>query len=167
MITKHLADEDIQLYLDGISTTRDDFIRRHLLTCQHCQEELASYQQLYKELKDDFGYGLSAGFSERVSSKIPVSCRSSLVSQYSEIILSLFGVILGGFLAFYIIGAESVIKIFSNLNPIGFFSTDTTLNSLRFFSSILRADFHLILLAGLILIFIIAFDKIISVFRYN
>ncbi len=72
MNERHLADEQLQAYLDG---TIDDSAEAeaHLESCPRCRQEVEIYRQLYVTISQEDAPELSPDFVDRVMARLPES----------------------------------------------------------------------------------------------
>jgi len=64
---RHLTDEEIQAYLDGIKSGRAEIKPSHLDSCHHCRERLRQFEILYERLAIDETPALSGDFARQVA----------------------------------------------------------------------------------------------------
>ncbi len=100
MSINHLSDDQIQEYLDGLSS---EVTHIHLEKCAACRENLKAYQNLYKHLQGDTPFELPSDFEDKVMSNIrgqSETANSGLLTFF----LSLLGVAGAFFTIFYYYG---------------------------------------------------------------
>ena len=159
MALKHLTDEHIQEYLDG-NVSGKSWITGHLKSCSDCKEQIAEYNSLYSALEVDEKIGLSANFADVVVSKITAQVSAAFGFQIWQIILTVVGLSVGLVTAVYLIGINSVGKLFTGLGEFGkIFSSVLTVFS-NYFAEI-NLNFGLVGLAAFALIFVVFLDHFI------
>ena len=70
MNIKHISDDEIQSFLDGIDMENRALIQEHLDSCSLCQNNLKTYQQLYQSISSAEISELSPDFSDRVMAEL-------------------------------------------------------------------------------------------------
>ncbi|KPK88651.1 hypothetical protein AMJ80_10810 [bacterium SM23_31] len=68
---KHLLDSDFQDYLDGNCPPNDNFIRKHLKTCEMCRRRLEQYNILYAGLNKEIAWVLPDSFADNLIAELP------------------------------------------------------------------------------------------------
>ena len=161
MAVTHLTDAEMQDYLDGnLSQKQVAIFMKHLKTCNSCQNELHEYKNLYTELKSDAEIQLSANFSKSVISKIQQESPTISYARFRDILLSIIGLIIAVGITLYFVDLKPLTKSFSNIiNPL-VDSAIVIFTNVQNYMSILNIDINLFVVAGLILLVIIAIDHI-------
>ena len=113
------SDKVMNLYLDGMLSKQDnDDFERHLLTCNHCAEELKNLKKLYYLFPSSEETSISPDFTEKVMSEIDGSTSSNfgLMALKAISLILLFGlqgyllrgILLEGFMNFIDLGIKLV-----------------------------------------------------------
>jgi len=68
MAINHWSEEQIQEFLDGESSISKSLFEDHLKTCPVCRKSFQYYQNLYRGLKQDPKFQLSANFAQALVS---------------------------------------------------------------------------------------------------
>ena len=89
---RHLTDEEIQAYLDGMVDNLDPSLISHVDTCGHCRKTAAQYSLLYRCLSDDSSFGVITGLAPSVMKHLGLE-RSERRPLPVEIILAAAGVV--------------------------------------------------------------------------
>ncbi|HER00213.1 MAG TPA: hypothetical protein ENO22_12810 [candidate division Zixibacteria bacterium] len=95
MEIKHLADEQIQDYLDGNLAENVQVIQEHIQSCNACRAELARYKSLSAALSEDVGFELSHDFASEVVASIEEKGAERFFFRLSHIILWVTGILAG------------------------------------------------------------------------
>jgi hypothetical protein len=69
---RHLTDEEIQRYLDGVPDALDSSLRSHLGSCTHCKRAIEAYRMLYAGLEDDRSFRSHPGLASAVVRRLGV-----------------------------------------------------------------------------------------------
>ena len=88
---RHLTDEEIQAYLDGLTENLDASLISHLDTCRECRKAIDQYRLLYTCLSDDSSFGVTTGLTPSVMKRLGLK-RSQRRSLPVEIVLAAAGV---------------------------------------------------------------------------
>jgi hypothetical protein len=105
MSIKHISDEDIQSYMDGIDMENRAFIEEHLNSCTLCHNTLKAYQEVYQGISNAEIKELSPEFSDRIMADLERKMENK--SQLKET-LSLIGLFLvGSTVSFYFVNPFS------------------------------------------------------------
>jgi predicted anti-sigma-YlaC factor YlaD len=127
---EHLTDAQIQDYLDGnMSPDEQRHLCEHTDMCEGCRNNLLSYQQLYRNLKDDRDIVLSRMFTKNVLALAKKESMGEVHIKLTSVFLIFFGVIvaLNTVMYYYDFGALfNHLKQSVDLNPDYF--TDLNLN---------------------------------------
>jgi predicted anti-sigma-YlaC factor YlaD len=78
MVTNHLNDEQIQMYLDKTAHQNSSQIEAHLSSCAQCREKYLLYKDIYYELTQDKFPALSTEFSRNIMNHLAGKSRRSL-----------------------------------------------------------------------------------------
>lgn len=89
---RHLTDEEIQVYLDGMMENLDASLISHINTCGVCRKAIGQYSLLYTCLSDDSSFGVTTGLAPAVMKQLGLK-RSPRRSLPFEIILAAAGVV--------------------------------------------------------------------------
>jgi predicted anti-sigma-YlaC factor YlaD len=160
MSKRHLTDDELQSYLDSDLLDNREWIEAHLQVCEHCREELASYQELCSELTREVGFGLPPEFAESVVSKIlrpgATASRKGLLS----LLASIFALAVG----------FAALGYFTDLKPllgfaehIGYETTSLIISISSSFSqlfSALNMNTHLLLYVAMVLVLTLILDQV-------
>lgn len=151
MNIKHISDQEIQSFLDGIDMEKRALIQEHLDSCSLCQNTLKTYQEIYRSISTAEISELSPGFSDRVMADLERKLENK--SQLKET-LALIGLFLvGSIVSFYFVNPfSSLLHLFKNLFSTAIQYIDKILPTLNGYSSI-------IIMVVLILIVIEVLDK--------
>jgi anti-sigma factor RsiW len=158
MTTRHLTDAQIQDWLDGNLSAKST-VAEHLERCPRCQEEVAAYRTLFRELKHPVEFSLSPDFATNVTQQIQAG-EYRFSSQWWSGILITGGFLLAIAINVYYLGAGTIL---AGLNRI----KDTFVNFLLAFETVknaavaLNLNQSLIFVAALVLIFIFLLDRLI------
>jgi len=168
MATAHLTDEQIQNYLDGnLPHDQLSFLKGHIQSCPKCQSELAHYQDLYVELKEDVAFNLSQDFSNAVMKTIQAEAKKTFLARLWNVLLPILGVAAAIGVMLYYIDLKPFLKAFSDsLNPGKYFDS-TALNNLNQVLAKLNVNLNLIVFAGLSLLVVIFIDYLISRYKFK
>ena len=79
MVTNHLNDEQIQMYLDKTAHQNSSQIEAHLNSCAQCSEKYLIYKDIYHELAQDTIPALSAEFSRNTMNRLIGNSRKSIL----------------------------------------------------------------------------------------
>ncbi len=90
MITAHLTDAEIQLYVAESEMTSDQ-LRIHIQDCVNCQTRAANYQLLFNSIHDHAKPQFNFDLSTLVLEQLPVPKR---VFPWTGILVSVFSVLL-------------------------------------------------------------------------
>ena len=166
MVLRHLIDTEIQDYLDGnLPPIQAKIMEEHLESCNSCQNELSQYRSLYMELKNEIGINLSPNFSKSVISKIQQQSPETFYIRIRDIFLSIIGLLVAVSTSIYVVDFKPLAKAFTNI-----FSPQID-DSIEVFSNIkellvgLNINVILFIFAGVVLLVIIAIDRMI--FRHK
>jgi len=97
----HLNDQELQAYLDGLSSDKQEGIEKHLKSCTQCQISLQAYREIYHVLKTEPMPHLSVHFAAEVAADM--KSRLENRSQLKETILLLAFFLVGGGVSFYFV----------------------------------------------------------------
>ena len=155
MALKHLTDEQIQEYLDG-NVSKNSWMADHLKSCGDCEAQIVEYSSLYSALEVEEKIGLSANFADAVVSKITLQASATPGFQIWQIFLAVlgFGV---GLAAVYLIGINSVGKLFTSLGEFGKIFSSVLAVISNYFAGI-NLNFGLLGLAAFALLFMVFLD---------
>lgn len=163
MANEHVTDGQMQDYLDGnLSSEKALIFEGHIQTCQQCQTELARYQNLYAELKDDAAFALSPGFSHAVMKAVLAEAKKAWLARLWNVLLPVLGIAVGIGVIIYYVDFKPFIKAFGDsLNPARYFD-NTILTNLTDVLGKLNVNLNLIVFAGLSLLAVIGIDQLLS-----
>jgi len=156
MALKHLTDEHIQEYLDG-NVSGKSWITGHLESCVDCNEQIVKYSSLYSALKVEEKIGLSARFADVVVSKITAQASATPAFQIWQIFLAVLGFGVGLAAAVYLIGINSIGKLFTGLGEFAKIFSGVLAVIGNYFAGI-NLNFGLLGLAAFALIFMVFLD---------
>jgi len=159
MALKHLTDEQIQEYLDG-NVSKNSWIADHLKSCGDCEEQIDEYSSLYSALEVEEKIGLSANFADAVVSKITAQAPATPGFQIWQFFLAVVGLGVGLVTAVYLIGINSVGKLFTSLGEFGKIFSGVLAVISKYFVE-LNLNFGLLGLAAFALIFMVFLDHFI------
>ena len=159
MALKHLTDEQIQEYLDG-NVSKNSWIADHLKSCGDCEAQIDEYSSLYSALEVEEKIGLSANFADAVVSKITAQASAAFGFQIWQIILTVVGLSVGLVTAVYLIGINSVGKLFTGLGEFGKIFSSVLAVIGNYFAGI-NLNIGLLGLATFALIFVVFLDHFI------
>lgn len=164
MATTHLTDEQIQDYLDGnLTHYQVTFLTEHIQSCQKCQAELAQYQSLYGELKEDVPFNLSPNFSNAVMKAVQAEQKKAFWARVWNMLLPIIGIAVGIGVMMYYVDFKPFVKIFADsLNPARYFDDSEVLSELSQVLAKLNLNLNIIVFAGLSLLIVILIDYLIS-----
>ena len=166
MALRHLTDTEIQDYLDeNLSQKQTSVLKQYLESCDSCQNELSKYQYLYTGLKNDADINLSPNFSQFLISKIREESTEIFHIAFRDILFSIIGLLIAVGTTLYYVGLKPLAASFNSMlkpqvdNSIAIFSTFKQL------LAGLNININLLVFAGLILLIIIALDRILYKYR--
>lgn len=103
MAIAHWSEEQIQEFLDGKSSISKSLFEEHLKTCPVCGKSFQYYQNLYRGLKQDPKFQLSANFAQTLISRIPRFASAPARFKFSDLFIGSVGIAaLLGALIFFI-----------------------------------------------------------------
>ena len=151
MNIKHISDDEIQSFLDGIDMENRALIQEHLDGCSLCQNSLKTYQEVYRSISTAEISELAPGFSDRVMADLERKLENK--SKLKET-LSLIGLFLvGSAVSFYFVNPfTSLVNLFKALFSTTIQYIEQILPTFSGYSSI-------IIMVVLILIVIEVLDK--------
>ena len=90
MTIKHVSDDEIQDYLDGIHTVNKDQIDQHLSSCSICHNTFIAYQELYRgistaeicDLAPDFADGIMRDIKKKLENKAQLKETIALIGLF-------------------------------------------------------------------------------------
>ncbi len=163
MATEHLTDEQIQNYLDGnLPHDQLSILTAHIQSCPNCQSELAQYQELYAELKEDVSFDLSMNFSNDVIKTVQAEAKRAYMARLWNLLLPVIGIAVGIGVMIYYVDFKPSMKVFADsLNPGRYFDS-AVLSELSQVLAKLNVNLNIIVFAGLSLLAVILIDYLIS-----
>jgi anti-sigma factor RsiW len=163
MAIEHFTDEQIQDYLDGnLPHDQVSILTGHLQSCQKCQSEMAQYQSLYVELKEDVAFNLSPTFSNAVMKAVQAGAKKALLARLWNLLLPVIGIAVGIGVMIYYVDFKPFLKVFTDsLNPGRYFDS-AVLSELNQVLTKLNVNLNIIVFAGLSLLAVILIDHLIS-----
>lgn len=113
MITAHLTDAEIQLYVAEPETTSDQ-LKIHVQNCTDCQTNIANYQLLFNGIHDQakpqFDFDLTNLVLEQLPEPKPAfPWAAVLISVFSVILIALSTVFFWSYMKAIITGASTVL----------------------------------------------------------
>jgi anti-sigma factor RsiW len=97
----HLNDQELQAYLDGVISDKQEKIEQHIKSCTRCQNSLRAYQEIYRVLKNEPMPHLSVDFAAEVAADMKSKIENR--SQLKETILLLAFFLVGSGVSFYFV----------------------------------------------------------------
>ena len=156
MTKRHLTNEQIQDWLDG-NLSPQSSVAQHLEDCPQCEAEVATFQELFRELNQPPDFSLSSEFAANVTQQIEAGdYRFSTQLWYWIMIIG--GFMLGIAINVYYLGTETIL---AGLAKIG----DAFVNFLISFESVknaatsLNINQNLILVAAIVLVCTFLLDR--------
>lgn len=116
-MTEHLSHEDIQIYLDGHASYREEPIKAHLRVCEQCKRAVEEYRRLYVALADPKGFHISPSLAEAVSKRLGLRSPAPRRSSYGDVLIAAVGIITAIALTLYLTDIRSVLGILGNVRP--------------------------------------------------
>jgi hypothetical protein len=89
----HLADSEIQDYLDGNLPDRIAEIEKHLRGCKSCREKVKQYELLYSDLRTDRMPPLNPDFAGKVEAAVGRQLARERRSRLRIVLASIVGII--------------------------------------------------------------------------
>jgi hypothetical protein len=113
MITAHLTDAEIQLYVAEPEMTSDQ-LKIHIQDCANCQTRAANYQLLFNGIHDHAKPQFNFDLSTLVLEQLPKPKRAFpwaavFISVFSVILITLLGVFFWSYIEAVITGASTVL----------------------------------------------------------
>jgi hypothetical protein len=162
---KHLADDQIQNYLDGgLPKGAKAAAELHLENCRSCQMEMKRYKALLKTLRNEDEFHLPAQFSAVVVSKIKKEALGSVQKRLWQIFMALCGIIIVINTTLYYYNIKPIIEKVKNFN----LSFDFLQQYITPFKTFLSAfqnhqkiDYHLMIVVAVIMLILALIDRFI------
>lgn len=161
MSTEHLTDDEIQEILDDNKPLQSSDIHTHLEGCDLCQDTLKHYQNLYSALETDPGFKLPRDFARSVAAKLNLEPSSPFSFPMTEIIIIVAGVLLALAAAVYFVDMKPILNAFSKITLPRIGLDNAYLTPIKNLLSGLNGSLILLPFAGLALIAVAVFDRII------
>jgi hypothetical protein len=159
MAVKHLTDGEIQSYLEGAWPPNTE-ISRHLKKCAICQQELQSYRQVYRALKQDSGFELSSGFAESVMGRLTATTMSTSQSSLINSILIILGSIITLGITLYFTNGAVVIETLKGVSSEIAHVGSTLIESFQSVTSSLGVRADVLLFSVMLLLMFTVLDRI-------
>ncbi|MFQ5633173.1 MAG: anti-sigma factor family protein [bacterium] len=107
---KHLSDEDLQAYLDGVHGVNRVETEAHLMICKDCQHALEAYRHVYTALQNEPSSVFSLASENAIMQKI--SIESEKFGQAIEWLLfaisAIFGLAMTGYILMTAVTGEQL-----------------------------------------------------------
>jgi hypothetical protein len=161
MRTEHLSDDEIQEVLDKNKPHKSSDIQIHLENCDLCREALKQYQNLYAALENDPDFKLPRNFARSVAAKLNLEPSSPFSFPMTEIIIIVAGVLLALAAAVYFVDMKPIVNAFSKITLPRIGLDNAYLAPIKNLLSGLNGSLILLPFAGLALIAVAVFDRII------
>jgi predicted anti-sigma-YlaC factor YlaD len=118
MDAKHLNDEEIQEYLDGVlNSARITEAREHLNSCLACRSTVNQYRSIYTALSDQSVELLESDFASQILSHLPTTPSRGIIRKLTNLMLIIL---------FFILGI-AVTQTYTDLRPVGKDAIDSIL----------------------------------------
>lgn len=102
MAVRHMADDEIQAYLEKGTSAMDQVFDAHLLECRECRMRVEEYRRLFQVIGEDRGFELSPGFAEAVTARIVAEQVEIARRRWFNLLLMLAGVVVAfGAMAYF------------------------------------------------------------------
>jgi hypothetical protein len=160
MSKRHLTDDELQSYFSGELLDNREWIEAHLQVCEHCREELASYQELCSELTREVGFELPPEFAESVVSKILKPRATTSRKGLLSLLASIFGLAVGFTALGYFMDLRPLLGF---VEHIGYETTSLIISICGDFSqlfSALNMNTHLLSYVAMVLVLTLILDQI-------
>jgi predicted lipid-binding transport protein (Tim44 family) len=123
MITKHLTDEEIQLFaLDKASS--EPVIPEHLLLCEECKAKVAAYQSLFTAIKEQQQPAFDFNLSELILLQLPQPKPKPLPENFFVFLLAFMAILLTGVFAYIFRGY--LLSLFAGIKDLLIYLIATT-----------------------------------------
>ena len=166
---KHLSDDQIQAYLDQqLSYGEITQVKSHLTKCARCRLEIAHYQILYHQLENSHGIELSPNFTNTVLAGIEGKTAGQVQDKLFALFLIFFGIIAVFTTSTYFVDFQSIWTDMRIETPqVGPQSFSTWVEQIKAFIPQSGFKFGTIILGGLVLISLAAFDRFVLQIRFK
>ena len=161
MRTEHLTDDEIQEILDKKKPHQNSDIQTHLEGCDVCRDALKQYQNLYTALDTDPEFKLPRDFARSVAAKLNLEPSSPFSFPMTEITIIVAGVLLALAAAVYFVDMKPILSAFSKITLPRIGLDNAYLAPIKNLLSGLSESLILLPFAGLALIAVAVFDRII------
>ncbi len=102
MAVRHMADDEIQAYLEKGTSALDQVFDAHLSECRECRERVNEYRRLFTVIGEDRGFELSPGFAEAVTARIVTEQAEAARRRWTSLLLILAGAVVAfGAMAYF------------------------------------------------------------------
>jgi hypothetical protein len=168
MSLRHFTDEEMQEYLDGNLTPENELLfETHLKICPHCHESLKQYQSLYMGLANDEALDLPKGFAKSVITRLSVEAKSESHFNYTNVFLTILGIVIAVGITFYYVDLKPLGRVISNILLPQYEFGSSVIASVKGFLMGLNGNIGLIVLAGLTLVIIAVWDRLVFQTKYR
>jgi hypothetical protein len=166
---KHLSDEQILAFLDNqLLIAEKSQVQSHLKTCADCRQEFAQYKTLFTELEKDPGFELAPEFTDHVIRYIEKKSVGNLQEKLFTLFLLFAGVIAAVTTSLYFVDFETIwtdMKIDGpTINTQSFYQW---LDFAKTFIPDVNFNYSIIIIGGLVLFFLAAFDRLLLQSRFK
>lgn len=161
MRTEHLTDDEIQEVLDKNRALLSSDTQTHLESCGSCRNTLKQYQNLYEALDADPGFKLPRDFARSVAAKLKPEPSSPFSFPMTEIIIIVTGVLLALGASFYFVDMKPILSAFGRITLPRIGLDNPYFAPIKNLLSGLNGSLLLLPFAGLALIAVAVFDRII------
>lgn len=93
MLTKHLTEEELQLYALN-SSACEAAIESHVQLCEECKAKISSYQLLFTGIKEQPAPSFDFDLSKAVLSQLPLSVSTQKEKVFNPVYLLIAGAVL-------------------------------------------------------------------------